>query len=239
MSFDPETSDLGSLFRDRDMFDSAHDWSDAGFKIIRSSENKICVASHRDAPGYLFKKYVSSGKRDSLKDQLENYETRVEGAKKLRSLIDDEHLQHVVVPRKWIRELPSRFSGKKNSSHIMVVQRLDLIDDSEREYRRISPDVLADLCVVLRSFRGLDSRANNMPFTTDGKVAFIDTEHWNRHAGKSHKQRKFLKYVGEHMSGDRRKLAQRLFDGGGRGDYDDFEDEEDTSSSSSDSSDSS
>jgi hypothetical protein len=231
MALDPDL--IKKLFVDPDMFDSADAWSEAGFKIVRSSENKICVASHKLAEGYLFKKYVNSGKRDSLKDQLDNYETRIEGARKLRDLIDEQHLRHVVVPRKWLRELPSNFGSRKQPAHILVVERLDLLDAdaSEREYGRIDADALRELCIVLHAFRGLDSTAKNVPFTTDGKIAFIDTEHWDRHSGKS-KQRKFLRYIEAHLSSDRRGLAKKLWNSLEGGAGDDFDDEEDTSSSS-------
>jgi hypothetical protein len=234
--FDPATFDLGDLFRDPDMFDSADDWGEAGFKILRESDNKICVASHKAADGYLFKKYVSSGKRDALDDQLQNYETRIEGARRLRAFIAERRLQYVVAPRKWLRELPPNFGSRKQPAHILVVDRLDLLaaDEAEEQYGRINEAVLRDLCVTLHAFRGLDSTAKNVPFTRDGKVAFIDTEHWNRHSdSKRSKQRPFLKYLGEHLSGDSRKIVKKTLEqlDGGRSYV--FDDEEDTSSGSS------
>jgi len=214
------------------MFDSPDDWADEGFRLLRASDNKICVASHKSVDGYLFKKYVASGKRDSLKDQLQNYQARLEGARRLRALIDEEGLRHVAVPRKWLRELPPAFGSSRQPSHVLVVERLDILDDEEssRAYGRIDDDVLRDLCVVLHAFRGLDSSLKNVPFTSDGRVAFIDTEHWERHSEKRDKRR-FLKYIGDHLSKSSLRSAQRVWDrlsGGGR---DDFDDEESTSSS--------
>jgi hypothetical protein len=207
VSFDPRSSDLGKLFRDRGMFDTADDWHDAGFKILRESENKICVASHSSANGYLFKKYVNAGKREDPDDQLKNYKTRVDGARRVRALISDRGLRNAVAPSKWIRELPSRFG-----SHILIVERLDLLDDDEskRAYHRIDEGTLRDLCTVLYAFRGLDSTPKNVPITRDGKVAFIDTEHWDRHSG-SKKQRPFLKYIREYLESDMRDRADRFF----------------------------
>lgn len=235
MAFDPASFDPRTLFRDPDMFDSADDWGGAGFKILRASDNKICVASHKSAEGYLFKKYVASGKREALDDQLENYQTRIEGARRLRSFINDQRLRHVVVPSKWLRDLPRDFGSRGQSSHVLVVDRLDLLDDdaSQRRYGDIDEDVLRELCVVLHAFRGLDSTAKNVPFTRDGRIAFIDTEHWNRHSKREKRsQRPFLKYLREHLTSDRRRLAGKML-----GDLDgssssDFDYEESTSSSS-------
>jgi hypothetical protein len=214
VTLDPASLDLEKLFRDRDMFDTADDWSDAGFKILRASDNKITVASHKSVDGYLFKKYVSSGKRDSQEDQLENYECRIAGARKLRALIDKHNLQHVVVPDKWLRELPRDFNEHKRPSHMLIVERLNILDanESERKYARIDEAVLRDLCIVLHAFRGLDSTAKNVPFTQDGKIAFIDTEHWDRHSKRKSKQREFLKYIGDHLSSDRRKFAKKTLE---------------------------
>lgn len=240
VSFDPRSSDLSKLFRDPDMFDAPDTWREAGFKILRESANKIVVASHPSVEGYLFKKYVNSGKREDPADQLENYVTRVEGACKLRALIADRRLRNVAVPRKWLRELPACFGSRGKPAHVLIVDQLDIVDsdESEREYGRISTDVLRDLIVVLHAFRGLDSTAKNVPFTSDGKIAFIDTEHWARHSDRAkHKQRRFLKYIGEHLSGDRMRLATKLWNVlEGDADEADFLDEEDTSSSSSSSS---
>jgi hypothetical protein len=208
MGTDPATLDLDLLLGDRHMFDTADHWHAAGFKLIRASENKICVASHPSVDGYLFKKYVDAGKRRDPADQLANYVRRVEGSRKIQSLIEREGLRHVVVPKKWIRVLPPRFRG----GHVLVVDRLDLLDggETEQQYRRIDEDVLRDLCVVLRAFRGLDSTVKNMPFTRRGQVAFVDTEHWDRHSDGG--GRAFLKYVGDYLPSDRWKLAKKLRD---------------------------
>ena len=223
---DPRTSlDLKKLFRDPDMFESSDHWGDAGFEIVRSSESKIMVASHEQAKGYLFKKYCDD---ISLDDQHENYLRRLDGIGKVRELIDEHQLQRIVAPQKWIHELPSAFSHKKQKSHVLIVERLPILnkEDTESAYRDIDKKTLGELCVVLHSFRGLDSNAKNVPFTKDGKIAFIDTEHWDRHSKKKYKQRKRLKYIREFLSDDRRKFAKKVFEGLGS-DYDDDDDDDD------------
>jgi hypothetical protein len=234
MAFDPAASNLSALFRNPDMFESADDWADAGFEIIRASDNKITVASHESVPGYLFKKYVNSGKREALDDQLKNYQTRLEGARRIRRLIDAKKLEHAVAPRKWLRTLPEEFGSRGEPAHILIVERLNLLDAdaSEKAYGRIDERVLRDLCVVLYAFRGLDSTTKNLPHTTDGKIAFIDTERWNRHGDREkNRQRPWLKYLNEHLSRSSMKFAIALLSSGDAG-ADDFYDEESTSSSS-------
>lgn len=237
MAFDdPAALDLKALFRDSDMFDSRRSWSAAGFRVVeRPNNGKIMVASHPSVQGLLFKKYTND---NSQRDQTKNYERRVEGANRLRAFSDKRRLLHVAVPRKWLLELPRPFS-RKEPSYVLVVEKLDLLSDEQTKvtYQGIDTETLTELCTVLFHFRGMDSNAKNIPFGADGKIAFIDTEHWDRGSSKS-----YLHHVGEYLSAPRRKLAKKIFgqledgedvDVAGVGSVGDFDDEEDTSSSSS------
>jgi hypothetical protein len=239
-SADPASIDLKALFRDAAMFDSRSSWGVAGFEVFnRSNNGKIMVARHPQVAGLLFKKYTSDL---SQKDQLQNFERRAEGSRQLRSFVDDQGLRRIVVPRKWILELP-RAVSRKETSHVLVVDQIDLIGDEQTKdaYGRIDPDVLAELCAVLFRFRGMDSNGKNLPFTAGGRIALIDTEHWDRGSSKD-----YLHHVGEYLAPGRRTLAERIFDHLEDGKDvrsaalagDDFDDE-DTSDSSSDSSSSS
>jgi hypothetical protein len=202
---------IDDLFHDPDMFRSRDGWRDAGFEVLgRSSDSKIMVASHASTPGVLFKKYADE---ISLKEQIENYERRVEGARRVRALIAARSLTRVVAPKKRIVELPSQFAGKKRSSYVLLVEQLPVLSEnaSRQAYEDIDEGTLHDLIVVLWAFRGLDSTVKNVPFTSRGQVAFIDTEHWNRHADRDRRdQRPFLKYIGEYLSRDSRALAKRI-----------------------------
>lgn len=242
MAFDdPTRLDLGALFRDEDMFESRRSWVSAGFRVIeRSNDGKIMVANHPQVAGLLFKKYTDDVDE---KDQTKNYERRLEGAKRLRAFADSRRLSRIVVPRKWILELPRLFS---RGARVLVVEQLDLLDDRQTKaaYRTIDPGLLAELCVVLFEFRGMDSIAKNLPFTTSGQIALIDTEHWDRSTSKP-----YLHRVGEYLPRDLKKLTKKIFDqledgervdvdGFSRSfddddDDDDFDYEEDTSASSS------
>lgn len=232
---DPASLDLSALFRDPAMFDSRSRWGSAGFQVThRLNNGKIMVARHPEVAGLLFKKYTNDL---SQKDQLRNFERRVEGASRLRSFVDKRHLRRIAIPRKWILELPRAIS-RKVTSHVLVVEQLDLLDEDQTNaaYRRIDAGLLAELCVVIFHFRGMDSISKNMPFISDGRIGFIDTEHWDRNTSKS-----YLHRVGEHLSSERRKLAKRIFSQLEDGEeippaavVEDFAAEEDTSDSDSD-----
>ena len=173
----PLEIDLDKLFSKSTTLDSARDWRDAGFEIMRGDEGKIIVASHRSVRGFLFKKYERAF--TSYDEELELYEERVNGARLLKDHLDAHHVEKIVVPRKWLCTLPSRDKARGKPTYVIIVDRYDLLDrdESERLYRRIDRKVLKDLCTILFLFRGLDFSLRNVPFTRSGEIAFIDTEH--------------------------------------------------------------
>lgn len=203
--FDPASLDLRALFRDPGMFDSDRSWREAGFEVCgKGVKSDIMVASHPSAKGYLFKKY---SKRIALKDQRKNYRRRVEGAEKLRQFIAARRLTKIVVPRKYMHELPPEFSRKGVSAFVLIVEKLALLDSaaSKQKYREMDAEALRQLCTVLLAFRGLDSGVRNAPFTNGGQIAFVDTERWNQHKKNS------LRRIREYLSADQRALAKKLF----------------------------
>ena len=205
MIFSPQSLDLSRLFRDPDMFNSRDTFRSAGFEVLdRSNDHTIMVGRHKSLRGYLFKKYAPV---ISLEEQHENYARRIECARRLLTFIDDRRLRHVVVPQKWLHELPRNFSSHTTRSYVLIVERLKLLDSdaSKREYGRIDKNVLRDLCTVLFTFRGLDSTVSNVPFTNRGQIAFVDTDRWDR-------QRAYLPHISKYLSRRRRALASKIFE---------------------------
>lgn len=204
MRFDPKSLDLSKLFVNPRMLDSRAAWAAAGFEVIAGggSPTACMVAAHASAPGYLFKKF---GPAVSRRDQNDNYEARVEGAKKLAKLIAKKRLRHVVVPRKSLRDLPRRF-GKR--ARVLVVERLDVLgaDETARQYRSIARPVLLELLTVLAKYPGLDSTALNVTFLRDGRIGFIDLEHWDR------RKRTTLKTLGGYMTAENLALSRKILD---------------------------
>ena len=161
------------------------------------------VASHPSAPGYLFKKYADD---ISQKEQSANYEARIAGASRLAELIRRERLQHVLVPRKHLHDLPRSFGEPR----VLVVERLDIVgrDESERHYYDVADGVLRELLRVLVAFPGLDSNSKNIQFTRTGKIAFVDLENW----GRKDRDEVRLKSIGSYLSKDKRKIARTILD---------------------------
>lgn len=196
----PIYSLIADLFTDPKMFRSFDHFSDAGFSLVAHAPHKIMSGKHKRAKDYLFKKYNNA--RPSKK-QLKNYMRRIEGSRLLRAFIAERNLQQVVAPRKWLYELPESFPER----YLLVVDRLDLMSDDAtlRKYQRIRKDQMHELALVLFYFRGLNSWTKNLPFTDDGKVAFIDTERW-------HHDKDYLRSIGDQLPVNRRDQAVELFD---------------------------
>lgn len=201
---------LQRLFRDPGMFVSRDAWRSADFEVLkRSNPRAVMVGKHERAKDYLFKKYSDDV---ALDDQYANYARRVEGARRFRALIAEKQLRHILVPHKWLYELPREFSSKPSyvPSYVLVVDRLKILsnDKSRHAYKHIDEEVLRDLCVVLNTFRGLDFAVKNMPFTKGGQIAFIDTEHWEVGSARGPCPDR----LSEYLSGERFSRATEIFE---------------------------
>lgn len=197
--------DLRQLFREPAMFESRNKWRRAGFTVEgKGAASDIMVASHPSARGYLFKRYNAD---ISAEEQLKNYRCRIKGAQKLQELITSERLTRIVVPGKYLYQVPPELCGDEDEpSYVLVVERLTLLDSSRSRhlYRHIDVDTLREFCVVLREFSGLGSGARNVPFTDREQIAFVDTERWNE------KKDDPLRHISKYLSRKSQELAEKF-----------------------------
>jgi hypothetical protein len=204
VTFDPTAVPLHGLFANPTMFDSRRAWRRAGFEVFDPAKDTECmVAAHPSVPGYLFKKYTNDVSR---REQRANYEARIEGAARVAELVRSHALQHIVVPKKHLHDLPKGF----DKAGILIVERIDIVgrDESERRYHDIAESVLRDLLRVLIALPGLDSNSKNIQFTRTGKIAFVDLENW----GRKDRDEVRLKSIGSYLSKDKRKRAHKILD---------------------------
>lgn len=176
---------LPGLFKDSHMFRSAKNFERAGFKIIRGHK-ELMVGAHPSLPHFLFKKFPDN---HTQMLQVQNYIKRIRGAEKVREQIKKRNFHHLVVPRKWLYELPDRFSSKDGKSYILIVENMDIYDKKKnlKLYYNMDIDFLTELCTILHDVGGCDSFPRNQPFTHSGKIAFVDTEHVGQMIGHFHK----------------------------------------------------
>ena len=190
---------MGGLFDDSKMFRSYGRFRSAGFSLADHSPQKMMAGTHKRAPGYVFKKFSDAKSGD---EQLLNYMRRIEGSRLIAQFIAERGFLSVTVPRKWLYQLAPEFPER----YLVVAQRMDILSriDTVRRYRSIGRGQMRELAAILYYFRGLNSTASNLPFTEDGRIAFIDTERWYR-------DKDLLRKVGDFLPAERRADARRVF----------------------------
>lgn len=210
----PLQSQFKDLFQDRHMFLSLSHLKKCGFTTLSYKRNKIMVARHPDIKHYLIKKFCDVNFR-SKEEQLNNYLKRITGARALQEFINLNQLKHIVVPQKWLYELPNQFSNAKTGekSYVLIVEDMNIYTfdgkkggKTARKYYSIEYDILKELCTVVYFFRGLDSGPYNLAFTRQNKIAFIDTEYWDEWDREGLLGR-LLPYLGP----NRKKYAMQVF----------------------------
>lgn len=196
---------LPHLFQDSHMFRSSKNLKHAGFKV-KPGHRHLMVAFHPAIPLYLFKKFPDDLNQSS---QLRNFIKRIQGANIVRESIKKNNCQHLVVPQKWLYELPKRFSKDGNKSYILIVENMDIVSKEENLdlYYHMDKEMLNELCIVLHDVGGCDAFPRNQPFTRSGKIAFIDTEH----VGFSRFREHFIKHIVPVLSEDLQAYGTALW----------------------------
>ena len=167
---------LDRLFSDPTIISSREELEMAGFKLLPDNNRGLAVATHPELKNHLIKLFINNIPHDL---QVQNYVSRIEGSRALREFIATRRLKHIVTPKKWLYRLPENELG---ITYVLVAEKINIINRTQTKaaYSTIAPVVLKELCEVVTKFRGLDSVIKNMPFTSDGKIAFIHTEKWKR-----------------------------------------------------------
>lgn len=158
----------------------------AGFKdIMPGKYSSQVVARHPKVPGYLFKLYTDL---DPLSLDWSKFKTRVLGANQVRQSIEALGYTNLfVVPHKWIYPLPATPDapvGSNRKNFVLLVEEMKILSDSSNRSKwkgdSVTKERLNALYKVLQ-INGLYDSAYpfNIPFTKDGRNAFIDTEYYN------------------------------------------------------------
>lgn len=145
----------------------------------------LIVAKHPAFPGYLFKLYLDAQRYHKNKPEEYFWMQRIEGALLVRHAITIYQLQdYVKVPQKWIYQLPKKpkaHKGYMTKKFILVEEDMNLLSDKENEWlwstSNTSKEHLYAVYLVLK-YAGLSdcAKPDNIPFSSDGRIAFIDTQ---------------------------------------------------------------
>lgn len=173
--------------------------TNAGFVTLynQSLSSYVIVARHPAVEDYLFKIYLDSELRKKVdKDNWIWLTRRCIGAERIRKIIQKKQFKHFVVPDKWLYPLPY-FPGAKQPV-ILVVQDMHLVSepDTRKAWKtEITKEHLDELYYILKKGCGSLYLTGNIPYTKEGKFAFIDTEYPKRKI----KVKKLRKHFSEEM----------------------------------------
>lgn len=158
----------------------------AGFVYSQPRKfTNLVIARHPALPGYIFKIYLDAQRHHKNKPEHHFWMLRVEGALRVRREIEVNNLQEFIkVPQKWIYKLPKRPSppkGYASKKYILVEEDMNLLSQTENENLWASSLVTAQhlnaVYLVLKKVGLSDcAKPDNIPFSVDGRLAFIDTQ---------------------------------------------------------------
>ncbi len=196
---------LDRLFQKTRATQSLDLFEQAGFgRAEMRKPTNIVVGRHPAFKGYLFKVFLDT--QPPLCDWA-YWLKRIEGARSIQACIQQHGFQHFRVPKKWIYPLPDEPSPP-NTSHyhrknfILIVEDMDILPKKEnlRAFKKkMTPQLLQELYTILTE-EGLIGSVypKNIPFTHQGDLAFIDTEHHHIQPVPCHRLTRFLSSEMQH-----------------------------------------
>jgi hypothetical protein len=168
------TQDFGTLF-------------EGGFQFKgREKKDQILVAKHPKLKGIVIKLYTDE--QEGLPDWT-MWIKRINGAALIRQEIDLLDVgSYFKVPGKWIYPLPDEPLGiYPNPKHfVLIVENMHVKSARANEEMWLSPYIMDEarmraLYLILQQVGLYDSvYIDNIPFCSDTRQAFIDTEHYLR-----------------------------------------------------------
>lgn len=158
----------------------------AGFTTSKTREfSRIVVTKHPELPGYVFKIYLDDESYKSNDVAQRYFLRRIKGALAVQKVIDENNLSDLFkVPKKWIYVLPDAIKAKKKYSYksfILVAEDMQIVskDENKKAWKssQVNKNTLIGLHIILKDAGLLDcTHIDNIPFSKDGKITFIDTE---------------------------------------------------------------
>ncbi len=192
----PIKKNLDGIFGQSRLLASLQAFRDAGFNILNAN-SQLDVAFHPELSGYVVKFYLDSEDnlpyfnklklQDHYISEVRLWLLRIAGADRIQRILDTHHYNGIMkVSKQWIYPLPlePKAAGPFPKYFIFVEEDMEVVDDTEnmRRYRdEMTFDLLTAFYTVLKESGFYDSvYIDNNPFSHDGRIAFVDTEEYDR-----------------------------------------------------------
>lgn len=184
----PLKDQVDQLFQRGRLIVNKESLEEAGFTNIRvRGIDNIFALRHVDVKGVMIKTYLDIQPRV---DDWTPWLRRISGANHIRACIKNLGYEDLfVVPHKWIYPLPANFAPPPlpdfvRKNFVLITQEIPILDRAanDKAYKtQVTKKILDALYNVLTQAGLNDSiYIHNIPFTKDGKIAIIDTEHFGK-----------------------------------------------------------
>lgn len=177
---------LNKIFSVKGVLSSTKSMEEAGFKILMFRQGRgLVIASHPSLKNYLIKTYLDSASHVDWT----RWVRRIKGRDRIQNFLDENpyYNRFFKVPKKWIYHIPKKGRGVPQEEGIprqflLVVENMDLVDskETERLYKKVvTKSFLEGLYLIIEKTGFSDGHIGNLPFSSDRRIAFIDTEYTN------------------------------------------------------------
>jgi hypothetical protein len=150
---------------------------------------RLVVTHHPLLEGYIIKLYLDAQRYHKNQSELQHWLNRIRGAHLIREHIKQNKLEHLFkVPQKWVYRLPEFPSPPAEviqKNYILVVEDMQLTRRQENKEiwssKIVTPELLHNLYDLLNALGLHDCGSiDNIPFSQDGRITFIDTESFDQ-----------------------------------------------------------
>lgn len=177
---------LDHIFSKKGVLASIESMKAAGFEILIYRQGRgLIVASHPLLKNFLIKTYLDTVSHV----EWTRWVRRVKGRMLMQNFLDENPIykRYFKVPLKWIYPIPTQSLGTATETtvpreYILVVENMYLVDkktNAEMYKKLITHTTLDGLYLIIDQTGFSDGHIGNLPFSSDGKIAFIDTEYTN------------------------------------------------------------
>lgn len=182
----PAKASLDGIFSKSRALLSVKSMKKAGFIDPKPQKfTRLIVTRHPELKGYVIKAYLDAQRYYKDKPEHHYWLLRIKGAESIRSLIALNGWENQMkVPHKWIYELPQQPAPPSDylrKHYILVEEDMELLNSKDNKAMWASRAVTHELLdSVFQLIDGLGLHdcvsIDNIPFSQDGRIAFIDTQ---------------------------------------------------------------
>jgi hypothetical protein len=202
----PMKKQLDRLFSTPDCIQDGLEFYKLGFQFPpQDNPLRVTVARHPSLKGYVIKVFLDT---HPSKQEWKHFIKRIQGADLIRQTIDEKQYQaSFKVPRKWLYFIPGKAETLTGHLFLLIAEDMKLVDFDENYNiwkNQVTYEQVYMTWDLIESLGLFDSvYIDNIPFSKDRRIAFIDTEHYLRWPVNYEKFNKYL-------SGGKKQLWKKL-----------------------------